>query len=142
MLCVRHQFYLNVRQSFLSGQLRVPSPDTTALFVALIAQSELGDCPLDDITDRAADFYSIALPRCGTDLKPASFLSAVAQRHAELRGCGKEGARYKLLQEAAGLDSYGVRYYSACGGAGNELKVGVGPEGITLLDENWTVLSV
>jgi len=109
---------------------------------ALIAQAELGNFvdDVDNSTDRD-EKYLVVLPQSDT-CRTAEFLTVVRERHAMYRGCERESAQYKLLQEAMELEAYGMLYYDACdAGTGHQLHVGVGPEGIVIHDDNWTVIS-
>ena len=130
----REQVYLNVRQDLLEGRLHVQDPHLAAVIGALIAQAELGDA--DNLSsDLTPSQYPSFLPQMDS-----SILEMLQAEHLKLAGLAPQTAKYNLIRDVVALVSYGVEHYEVKDASnGQELYMGVGPEGLALYEQGtWT----
>lgn len=123
----RELFYLSVRQDLLEGRLHLYDPDHAAVIGALIAQVELGDASI--YTGPPLDQYLGYLPHI-----EGLSLERVREEHLKLAGTTASCASSNLLEQVMSLMSYGVEYYQVRDMAGQEMYMGVGPQGIALYE--------
>ncbi|XP_070574139.1 E3 ubiquitin-protein ligase MYLIP-like [Ptychodera flava] len=124
----RHVFYLQVKKDFGEGILNASAAQSAKL-CALIAQSESGDY----VKEKSQyNFYPNFIPQWST-----TFLNSVVLEHTKLRGMSKSTAEYRVLQEASACDNFGMEYYEVRNNADQAMKLGVGPEGLTIYDADF-----
>lgn len=132
----RHQFYLQLKQDFLDGRLELIGPDAISKMAALIAQIEEGDashdirnyqqcCPeylnANEYTEAGENIY------CYQYIAPQIF-----QYHKQCRGMKRESAEYRVIQAASEAENFGVEYHMVKDEYGRDVRIGVGPNGISL----------
>lgn len=59
-------------------------------------------------------------------------------RHKELEGVSQTSAEYQALQLVSSLSNYGVEWHSARDSEGQEMLIGVGPEGLFVCKTDFT----
>ncbi|XP_051573833.1 E3 ubiquitin-protein ligase MYLIP-B-like isoform X2 [Myxocyprinus asiaticus] len=64
--------------------------------------------------------------------------TSICWRHKELEGVSQASAEYQALQLVSSLNNYGVEWHSARGSEGQELLIGVGPEGLFVCKTDFT----
>ncbi|XP_077982256.1 E3 ubiquitin-protein ligase MYLIP-like isoform X2 [Glandiceps talaboti] len=124
----RHIFYLHVKRDFSQGKLNASSVQAIKL-CALMAQAESGDYTKEK---SQYTFYPNYIPQWST-----TFLNSVALEHAKLEGMSSTTAEYRVLQEAAAFDNFGMEYHDVKNNVGHDMKLGVGPEGLTIYDADY-----
>ena len=102
-----------------------------AKILALIAQAELGDCVRNNATGPLPSLYSSFYPPLEKNERLAVL---VAADHGHLAGLAQGSCVYRMLQETSAVQGYGVEWYEARENTANFL-LGVGPEGISIFDE-------
>ncbi|XP_014768786.1 E3 ubiquitin-protein ligase MYLIP isoform X2 [Octopus bimaculoides] len=127
----RHQFSLQVIKDLMSQKLQVSDKTTCINICALLAQlSKLDQNPVTEFTE---SIYTTLVEKIGGGLALAN---EVAEQHTGISTLNPAQAEYKLLQEVAELPNYGISFHEAKNCSGENVHIGVGPEGITIFDEN------
>ena len=136
-LC-RHQFYVNVKEQLKQGQLHGLSEEEQARAAGLIAQVELGSLSSCGLIDRTQ--YVNYLPITAT----LETRRLAARIHRTLIGLSAQDARNQLFQLVACLPTYGMDFHTAryVDTSSNEhlsrkVHVGVGPETLMIMSEDW-----
>ncbi|XP_065332261.1 E3 ubiquitin-protein ligase MYLIP [Cloeon dipterum] len=120
----RRQFFLHARLELLEGRLRIPAEcDTLARVIALLAQAEQPD---DD------DVPSSLLGLCASG--PAHLAQKIAAEKIKIKGMKQSAAEYWLLKEVSNFDTFGQEVFGARNRVGASKVVGVGPQGVGVLD--------
>ena len=105
--------------------------------MGLIAQAEFGDF----VPQRAhlqLTQYGSLLPDGHKDM---DLLSHVISEHDRNRGLSERSAKYRVVQAASSLESYGVEYHTVTNvDSGSLCQMGVGPAGITVVEEDQAAL--
>ena len=101
---------------------------------ALIAQAERGNYNCDT-NDLAVIYYDTMIP--SNKLGDESFLVALQAAHSRLANVSRAAAESRLLRRSAAMQSYGVEYHSVKNAEGQPYNLGVGPEGISVYDQQW-----
>ena len=99
---------------------------------AIIAQAERGNFNCD-LNDLAVIYYDTIIP--SNKLGDVVFLEALQGAHSRLSGVSRGAAESRLLWRAAAMQSYGVEYHSVKNAEGQPYNLGVGPEGISVYDQ-------
>ncbi|XP_041963835.1 E3 ubiquitin-protein ligase MYLIP-B [Alosa sapidissima] len=128
----RHLFLLHVKEELHRGSLRLDA-EQAAEFCALLAQAELGD-----YNPNTAKYSYAHL--CGEEPSPAT-LNGLISKHQELEGMGRPSAEYQALQLVSTLENYGVEWHWARNSEGQSLAIGVGPEGVSVCKEDFTLIN-
>ena len=124
----REQFYLQLKTDLLAGRLRT-TPTQAASLTALIAQIELGDC--NPGTPLSYDDFLVG----GVQLPDT--LTRVAAEHTSLMGVSKIVAVERFLNEAQGLEDYGIEMHQARNAYTHEQQtIGVGADSIFVYSAN------
>lgn len=66
-------------------------------------------------------------------------LCSIISRHKTLEGLGQGPVEYQALQLVAALEHYGVEWHWARDASGQRLAIGVGPEGIAVCKEDFSL---
>ncbi|KAG7469768.1 hypothetical protein MATL_G00132250 [Megalops atlanticus] len=128
----RHLFFLHMKQEAHSGRLQM-SPEQAEELSALLAQAEFGD-----YNQNTAEYCYSQL--CGKEPSHATINSIIA-RHRALEGLSPGSVEYQALQLVSSLEHYGVEWHWARDGDGQKLAIGVGPEGIFICKEDFSLIS-
>lgn len=126
-LC-REQFYLQLKADLLASKLRT-TPTQAATLTALIAQIELGD-------------YNPAAPLSYQDclvdgVQFPDTVARVTSEHVNLMGVSKIVAVERFLNEAQGLEDYGIEMHKAENVYTREQQIiGVGADRIFVYSAN------
>ena len=124
----REQFYLQLKADLLAGKLRT-TPTQAASLTALIAQIELGD--YDPGTTLSYDDCLV-----GGVHFPGT-LARVTAEHMNLMGVSKIVAVERFLNEAQGLEDYGIEMHQARNAYTHEQQtIGVGADSIYVYSAN------
>ncbi|XP_045191604.2 E3 ubiquitin-protein ligase MYLIP-like isoform X2 [Mercenaria mercenaria] len=130
----RQQFYEQVKAEFESQKLVAELEDQMIRMLALIVQAEHGNF---DQRTHQMNLYKTMLP---DNYEPTpELIHKIVDSHAHLVGLSKESAQYKLLQEAAVLQNYGVEYHEVNYG-GETIHVGIGPTGVFLYNASMELI--
>lgn len=98
--------------------------------LALMAQAEHGNF------DGRTHQMNIYKTMIGEICEPTpELIHQIVDAHTQLVGMSRETAQYKLLQEFAEFQNYGVQYHEATFG-GDNIHVGIGPTGVVLHSTN------
>lgn len=130
----RSLFYEQVKMDFDSQKLRPETEEQRLRMIALIAQAEQGNF---DKRCHQLNLYKTKL--CGVSDPTPEDLHSIVAAHTQLCGTSREVAQYRLLQEAAELENYGVEFHEASV-TGEIIQVGVGPKGVALHKNNSDVV--
>ncbi|CAH1270221.1 E3 ubiquitin-protein ligase MYLIP-like [Branchiostoma lanceolatum] len=129
----RHMFYLHLKEDLAEGRLTAPT-NKAARIAALIAQAETGDYDCNN-ADLYASCYPAYLPTWSNDI-----LSAIAAEHDKIRGMKRATAEYNMVKECSELEGYGQENYAVKDSSGVNMHIGVGPEGILLMDDDLNTI--
>ncbi|XP_063055496.1 E3 ubiquitin-protein ligase MYLIP-B [Engraulis encrasicolus] len=129
----RHLFLLHVQEELHRGSLRLDAEQATE-FCALLAQAEQGDYSCQN----AAKYCYAHL--CGQEPSTAT-LNSMVSKHQELEGMSRSSAEYQALQLVASLEHYGVEWHSARNAEGHSLAIGVGPDGVFVCKDDFTLIN-
>lgn len=130
----RQLFYEQMRYDFDSRKLVAESEEQVVKMVALMAQAEHGNF------DRRTHQMNLYKTLIGEICKPTpELINRIVEAHKLLVGLSKESAQYKLLQESAELQNYGVEYHEAVY-AGDSISIGIGPSGVFMYNPNMVML--
>lgn len=69
------------------------------------------------------------------------FLCSIVSRHKALEGLSQGSVEYQALQLVSSLEHYGVEWHWARDANGQRLAVGVGPEGIAVCKEDFSLVN-
>lgn len=128
----RHLFFMHVKEDLHHGHLRMGSEQAEELS-ALLAQAEFGD-----YNQNTAQYWYSQL--CGEEPSAAT-LSSIVSRHKRLEGLSQGSVEYQALQLVSSLEHYGVEWHWARDGAGQRLAIGVGPDGIAVCKEDFSLVN-
>lgn len=128
----RRLFFLHMKQEAVSGRLKM-GPEQAEELSALLAQAEFGD-----YNQNTAEYYYSQL--CGNEPSQAT-INSVIVRHRALEGLGTASTEYQALQLLSSLEHYGVEWHWARDGEGQKLAVGVGPEGIAICKQDFSLIN-
>ncbi|XP_052000216.1 E3 ubiquitin-protein ligase MYLIP-B-like [Xyrauchen texanus] len=128
----RHLFLLHMKEELFKGSLRLNTEQAIEL-CALLAQAEFGDYN----HNMAKYCYSQI---CQGQEPSHDTINNICWRHKELEGVGHASAEYQALQLVSSLNNYGVEWHSARDSEGQELLIGVGPEGLVVSKTDFTPL--
>ncbi|XP_064204254.1 E3 ubiquitin-protein ligase MYLIP-A [Anguilla rostrata] len=128
----RHLFFTHVKEDLHCGHLHMGSEQAEELS-ALLAQAEFGD-----YNQNTAKYWYTEL--CGTEPSPATVNSIIA-KHKELEGLSQASVEYQALQLVSSLEHYGVEWHWTRDAEGQRLAVGVGPEGIAICKQDFTLVN-
>ncbi|KAJ8354346.1 hypothetical protein SKAU_G00219130 [Synaphobranchus kaupii] len=128
----RHLFFLHIKQEVHSGRLQI-SPEQAEELSALLAQAEFGD-----YNQNTAEYCYSQL--CGNEPNQATINSIIA-RHRALEGLSTASTEYQALQLLSSLEHYGVEWHRARDGEGQKLAIGVGPEGISICKQDFSLVN-
>ncbi|KAM4630323.1 E3 ubiquitin-protein ligase MYLIP-A [Polymixia lowei] len=128
----RHVFFTHVKEDLHSGHLRMGSEQAEELS-ALLAQAEFGD-----YNQNTAKYWYLEL--CGEEPSPAT-IDSIISRHKALEGLSQASVEYQALQLVSSLEHYGVEWHWARDAEGQRLAIGVGPEGIAVCREDFSLVN-
>ncbi|KAL0962029.1 hypothetical protein UPYG_G00334840 [Umbra pygmaea] len=128
----RHVFFMHVKEDLHNGHLRMCSEQAEE-FSALLAQAEFGD-----YNQNTAKYWYSEL--CGSEPCPATVNSIIC-RHQALQGQSSSSVEYQALQLVSSLEHYGVEWHWVRDAEGQRLAVGVGPEGISVCKEDFSLVN-
>lgn len=74
-------------------------------------------------------------------LPPHSLSCSIITRHKALEGLGQGSVEYQALQLVSSLEHYGVEWHWARDANGQRLAIGVGPEGIAVCKEDFSLIN-
>ncbi|XP_064802743.1 E3 ubiquitin-protein ligase MYLIP-A-like isoform X2 [Oncorhynchus masou masou] len=125
----RHMFFLHIKEELDSGSLQMEAEQAKEL-CALLAQAEYGD-----YNQNTAKYCSSQIFRQEPDL---ATINSIQEKHRELEGLSQASAEYQALQLVSSLENYGVEWHWARDSEGQRLAIGVGPEGVSICQEDFT----
>ncbi|XP_061676144.1 E3 ubiquitin-protein ligase MYLIP-A [Syngnathoides biaculeatus] len=128
----RHIFFTHVKEDLQNGHLRMGSDQAMELS-ALLAQAEFGD-----YNQNTARYWYLEL--CGEEPCPTT-VNNIVSRHKALEGLSQASVEYQALQLVSSLEHYGVEWHWARDGHGQRLAIGVGPEGIAVCKEDFSLVN-
>ncbi|KAM9737816.1 E3 ubiquitin-protein ligase MYLIP-A isoform 1-T1 [Menidia menidia] len=128
----RHLFFMHVKEDLHNGHLRMASEQAEELS-ALLAQAEFGD-----YNQNTAQYWYSDL--CGEEPSTAT-VNSIISRHKALEGLSQGSVEYQALQLVSSLEHYGVEWHWARDANAQRLAIGVGPEGITICKEDFSVVN-
>ncbi|XP_054620221.1 E3 ubiquitin-protein ligase MYLIP-A isoform X2 [Dunckerocampus dactyliophorus] len=128
----RHIFFMHVKEDLHNGHLRMGSEQAEELS-ALLAQAEFGD-----YNQNTAQYWYSEL--CGEEPCPAT-INSIVSRHKALDGVSQGSVEYQALQLVSMLEHYGVEWHWARDANGQRLAIGVGPEGIAVCKEDFSLVN-
>lgn len=117
----REQFYLQLKSDLLAGRLRT-TPTQAATLTALIAQIELGDYNPS---------AQLSYDDCLVGVQFPDTVTRVTAEHMNLMGVSKIVSVERFLNEAQGLEDYGIEMHQARNAYTHEQQtIGVGSDSI------------
>ncbi|XP_016376291.1 E3 ubiquitin-protein ligase MYLIP-B isoform X1 [Sinocyclocheilus rhinocerous] len=125
----RHLFLMHVKEELFKGSLRLDMEQAIEL-CALLAQAEFGDHNHNTANYCYSQIY-------GQDPSHDT-INNIFFRHKSLEGVSQASAEYQALQLVSSLNYYGVEWHSARDSEGQELLIGVGPEGLFVCKTDFT----
>ncbi|MBN3295354.1 E3 ubiquitin-protein ligase MYLIP [Amia ocellicauda] len=128
----RHLFFMHVKEDLLGGRLR-STPEQAEELGALVAQAELGD-----FNQNTAKYFYYEF--CGKDPSP-TVLNSIIAKHKLLEGMSPQSVEYQAMQVISSLENYGVEWHWARDAEGQKLAIGVGPEGISICKEDFSLMN-
>lgn len=128
----RHIFFTHVKEDLHNGHLRMGSEQAEELS-ALLAQAEFGD-----YNQNTAQYWYSEL--CGEEPSPAT-IDSIISRHKTLEGLSQGSVEYQALQLVSALEHYGVEWHWARDADGQRMAIGVGPEGIAICKEDFSLVN-
>ncbi|KAM6959447.1 E3 ubiquitin-protein ligase MYLIP-A [Aplochiton taeniatus] len=128
----RHVFFTHVKEDLHSGHLRM-GPEQAEELSALLAQAEFGD-----YNQNTAKYWYSELSGEEPD---AATVNSIISRHKALEGQGPGSVEYQALQLVSSLEHYGVEWHWARDAEGQRLAIGVGPEGIAVCKEDFSLVN-
>lgn len=69
------------------------------------------------------------------------FFGSIISKHKALEGLSQGSVEYQGLQLVSLLEHYGVEWHWARDAEGQRLAIGVGPEGIAICQEDFTMVN-
>ena len=72
---------------------------------------------------------------------PTIFPCSIISRHKALEGVTQGSVEYQALQLVSSLEHYGVEWHWARDAEGQRLAIGVGPEGIAICKEDFSLVN-
>lgn len=66
---------------------------------------------------------------------------SIQEKHRELEGLSQASAEYQALQLVSSLENYGVEWHWARDSEGQRLAIGVGPEGVSICQEDFSPIN-
>lgn len=66
---------------------------------------------------------------------------SIISRHKALEGLSQGSVEYQALQLVSSLEHYGVEWHWARDANGQRLAIGVGPEGIAICKEDFSLVN-
>ncbi|XP_077404534.1 E3 ubiquitin-protein ligase MYLIP-A-like [Vanacampus margaritifer] len=128
----RHIFFTHVKEDLHNGHLRMGSEQAEELS-ALLAQAQFGD-----YNQNTARYWYLEL--CGEEPCPAT-VNSIVSRHKALEGLSQASVEYQALQLVSSLEHYGVEWHWARDASGQRLAIGVGPEGIAVCKDDFSLIN-
>ncbi|XP_061912589.1 E3 ubiquitin-protein ligase MYLIP-A [Entelurus aequoreus] len=128
----RHVFFMQVKEDLHNGHLRMGLEQAEELS-ALLAQAEFGD-----YNQNTAQYWYSEL--CGEEPCPDT-INSIVSRHKALEGASQGSVEYQALQLVSLLEHYGVEWHWARDANGQRLAIGVGPEGIAICKEDFSLVN-
>ncbi|KAK9961169.1 hypothetical protein ABG768_008973 [Culter alburnus] len=125
----RHLFLMHVKAELFKGSLRLDAEQAIEL-CALLAQAEFGDYKHNTAKYCYSQIYGQE-PSHDT-------INNIVSRHKALEGVSQASAEYQALQLVSSLNYYGVEWHSARDSEGQDLLIGVGPEGLFVCKTDFT----
>ncbi|XP_006002928.1 E3 ubiquitin-protein ligase MYLIP isoform X2 [Latimeria chalumnae] len=126
----RHLFFLHVKEDLQAGHLQC-SPEQAVELSALLAQAELGDYNQNTAKYSYRDL-------CAKEPSTTT-LNSIILKHKALEGTSQASVEYQALQVVSALENYGVEWHSVRDSEGQKLAIGVGPEGILVCKEDFSL---
>ncbi|XP_061764447.1 E3 ubiquitin-protein ligase MYLIP-A isoform X2 [Nerophis ophidion] len=128
----RHVFFMQVKEDLHNGHLRMGLEQAEELS-ALLAQAEFGD-----YNQNTAQYWYSEL--CGEEPCPDT-INSIVSRHKALEGASQGSVEYQALQLVSLLEHYGVEWHWARDANGQRLAIGVGPEGLAICKEDFSLVN-
>ncbi|RXN10228.1 E3 ubiquitin- ligase MYLIP-B isoform X1 [Labeo rohita] len=126
---LRHLFLMHAKEELFKGSLRLDAEQAIEL-CALLAQAEFGDYNHNTVKYCYSQIY-------GQDPSHDT-VNNIFLRHKSLEGVSQASAEYQALQLVSSLNYYGVEWHAARDSEGQELVIGVGPEGLFVCKTDFT----
>ena len=133
----RHQFYLSVCESFLTGKLHVSDRQLTAEIASLIGHVEMRDS--DHVTRQQP--YIDWLPINTQWHTDSDLITLINAQLTKLSGMSKAAAEYRLIQTVDTLPMYGACYHTARNSAGVSVNIAATSSATVFFSENWKQLN-
>ncbi|RXN01749.1 E3 ubiquitin-protein ligase MYLIP-A [Acipenser ruthenus] len=128
----RNLFFMHVKEDLHSGRLQ-SLPEQAEELCAQVAQAEFGD-----YNQNTAKYIYKEI--CGKDPSPRVQNSIIA-KHKALEGMSQSSMEYQVLQSVSTLENYGVEWHWARDGEGQKQVIGVGPDGISVCNEDFSLIN-
>ncbi|XP_047240768.1 E3 ubiquitin-protein ligase MYLIP-A [Girardinichthys multiradiatus] len=128
----RNLFFMHVKDDLHNGHLRMCSEQAEELS-ALLAQAEFGDYNQNTAQYSYSDL-------CGEEPDTAT-INSIISRHKALEGLSQASVEYQALQLISALEHYGVEWHWVRDANAQRLAIGVGPEGITICKEDFSLVN-
>ncbi|KAM9824503.1 LOW QUALITY PROTEIN: E3 ubiquitin-protein ligase MYLIP-A [Neosynchiropus ocellatus] len=128
----RHVFFMHVKEDLHNGHLRMGVEQAEELS-ALLAQAEFGD-----YNQNTAQYWYSEM--CGEE-PTSEIINSIVSRHKALEGVNQASVEYQALQLVSSLEHYGVEWHWARDANGQRLAIGVGPDGIAICQEDFTLVN-
>ncbi|MBN3279932.1 MYLIA ligase, partial [Polyodon spathula] len=128
----KNLFFLHVKEDLHSGRLQ-SLPEQAEELCAQVAQAEFGDYN----QNTAVYIYKEI---CGKDPSPRVQNSIIA-KHKALEGMSQSSVEYQVLQSVSTLENYGVEWHWSRDGEGRKQVIGVGPDGISVCNEDFSLIN-
>jgi hypothetical protein len=141
VLC-RHQFYVNIRNSLVSGFLRPETSDQAASIAALLAQLDVGDADKMDsaIAQKAYCKLLDSMYFSCSRREKLDVCAEVCKAHLALKGITSDVAKYRLMQAVCELPTFGLHCYNASVvtvSSKKTVNIAICSDGIILFDHCW-----
>ncbi|CAB1321290.1 unnamed protein product [Coregonus sp. 'balchen'] len=125
-------FFMHIKDELDSGSLQMEAEQAKEL-CAVLAQAEHGD-----YNQNTAKYCSSQIFRREPNL---ATINSIQKKHRELEGLSQSSAEYRALQLVSSLENYGVEWHWARDSEGQRLAIGVGPEGVTICQEDFSPIN-
>lgn len=67
--------------------------------------------------------------------------SSIIEKHKCLEGLSQASGEYQVLQIVSTLEHYGVEWHSSRDPEGQRLIIGIGPEGVSICKEDFSLIN-
>ena len=117
-----------MKYELLNRKYETSEESQVVKMVALLCQAEHGDATTNSYQQ------NLYLSHMNDLWEPSEkLLNQIYDEHCELAGMSPASAEYHLLQAISELPMYGTEFHDAKRATGETVKIGVGPEGLSVL---------